>query len=227
MVTRLFFPDFEQLSLIYLQRTPLVQKKRSTLWNFYNEFNPSVASVTVFLMSALYCARFKEIPLNYYFFLGTTLLNRAVDNNDTDLVGYLIRNGADVNKPVNGINPIHKSIIQKKTDILRLLLTSSTNADVSIQMVSNGNSPLHLAIEKCDLETVNILLQYGSDTTLKNRHGDTALHVAAKIAFAESFRLLVEHGANVSLINSKGETALDIASRQKGFEGSNFVEWLS
>lgn len=159
-------------------------------------------------------------------FLGTTLLNRAVDNNNTDLVRYLLRNEADVNKTVNGINPIHKSIIQRKTEILRLLLSGKA-PNINIQIVSNESTPLHLAIEKCDLEVVKILIHHGSDTTLKNRHGDTALHVAAKIGFAESFRLLVEHGANVSLMNNKGETALDIACRQKGFEGSSFIQWLS
>ena len=154
------------------------------------------------------------------------MLNRAVDNNNSSLINYLLRNGGDVNKTVNGINAIHKSILQKKPHILRLLIIGAgTHADVSI-LASNGNSPLHMTVEKCNLEMTRILLEHGADTTLKNRQGDTALHMAAKVSFVDSFRLLVEHGANVTLVNSKGETALDIAAAQNGFEGTSFVQWL-
>jgi len=155
---------------------------------------------------------------------GTTLLNRAVNNTNVGLVRYLLRNGADVNKQVNGLNPIHKTILQNKMELFQLLIEHE--ADIN-QPVSNGNSPLHLALEKRNLQMAEVLIRSGADTMLKNRQGDTPLHLAAKVSFAESFCLLVEHGANVHVVNREGKTALDIASEQKGFEGTSFIEWLS
>ena len=81
----------------------------------------------------------------------------------------------------------------------------------------NGVSTLHSATRYCDLEMVQVLLDYGVDVNAKNDWGNTPLNYALKyghkIVDPNVVRLLLDHGADPNLQANDGLTPLYRASR--------------
>ena len=65
--------------------------------------------------------------------------------------------------------------------------------------------------ERITLDSVNLLLELGSDVNAVNETGDTALHAAAANRFNSVIQLLAERGANLEAKNKRGLTPLQIA----------------
>lgn len=68
---------------------------------------------------------------------------------------------------------------------------------------SNGDSLLHLAVQRGDVRSVELLLSAGMDVDQVGDMGNTPLHHAQTEAMAE---LLLRHGATVGVQNEFGET---------------------
>jgi ankyrin repeat protein len=69
-----------------------------------------------------------------------------------------------------------------------------------------NNTPLAIAIQKGDVETVKKFIEYGTDVNEKS-NGMTPLMIAARYNRADIIRLLLEKGANVKASDEKGLTA--------------------
>lgn len=57
---------------------------------------------------------------------------------------------------------------------------ASYNCDLNIADQS-GDTALHMAVSRCDLQMTRLLLCLGADPNLKNKHGDTPRHLASKL----------------------------------------------
>lgn len=57
---------------------------------------------------------------------------------------------------------------------------SSYNCDLNVADRS-GDTALHLAVSRRDLQMTRLLLCLGADPNVKNKHGDTPRHLAAKL----------------------------------------------
>lgn len=62
-----------------------------------------------------------------------------------------------------------------------------------------GNSPLHVACVRGDLEEVVALLEAGANPNLKGEHGCTPLHDAVQQEHPEVVKLLLEKGASPTI----------------------------
>jgi ankyrin repeat protein len=78
-----------------------------------------------------------------------------------------------------------------------------------------GDTALHIATRKRELDWVGYLLKKGADPNIGDTKGDTALIVAARIGFDEAADYMVRLGAKVDATNRRGETALIIAVQQR------------
>lgn len=78
-----------------------------------------------------------------------------------------------------------------------------------------GDTALHIATRKRELDWVGYLLKKGADPNIGDIKGDTALIVAARIGFDEAADYMVRLGAKVDATNRRGETALIIAVQQR------------
>jgi ankyrin repeat protein len=68
---------------------------------------------------------------------------------------------------------------------------------------SNGDSLLHVATQRGDKRTIELLLQAGVDVNRPGDMGNTALHYARTGDIAQ---VLLSHGASTEVLNEFGKT---------------------
>lgn len=75
----------------------------------------------------------------------------------------------------------------------------------------DGDTALHIATRKRELDWVGYLLKKGADPNVIDANGDTALMIASRIGFEEAAGWMIQLGAKVDTPNRRGETALAVA----------------
>ena len=87
----------------------------------------------------------------------STALTHAVINNRTDVVRYLLNNGADVNKQNRlGWTALHWASLMNYTDVM-ILLQHGARKDIKDKY---GNTPIDLARPCNHKEAIDLLEQY-------------------------------------------------------------------
>lgn len=79
-------------------------------------------------------------------------------------------------------------------------------------MNKDGDTALHLAAMKDDLNTVKYLVEKGVEVDVKNKYGATPLHVASIRGNLEIAQFLLDHGADVNAQVVNGLTPLNWAT---------------
>jgi ankyrin repeat protein len=79
-----------------------------------------------------------------------------------------------------------------------------------------GDTLLHQAVEKGDVEEARALLEQGVDVDVRNKEEYTPLHTAALNGQAEVSKLLLEKGADVQARNAYGSRPIDLVFEEKG-----------
>ncbi|KAJ8668902.1 hypothetical protein QAD02_000161 [Eretmocerus hayati] len=143
---------------------------------------------------------------------GWTCLHCAVLNEDSDLVRFLLSAGAKPNhQNVKGEPPLHLAIRSGRTDFVQLLI----DAGAEVYYYNNKASyydlprtPFHVAIDKCNVEMLNLLLDNVGDL-MKNRpkHIDQTVESSVLCAAARArcnkipiLKALLDHGANIHMV---------------------------
>ena len=89
---------------------------------------------------------------------GWTALFRAACYNRTDVVRYLLNNGANVNKQDSlGWTVLHHASRMNQTDVMRILLEHGARKDIKDKY---GNTPIDLARPCNHKEAIDLLEQY-------------------------------------------------------------------
>lgn len=110
---------------------------------------------------------------------GHTPLLVAARDAHTDIVGELIKAGADVTV-VDWVfkgSPIHKATYNGNPEILKLIL-DAPNVDIDVQGPINGYTPIHDALWHGYIDCTEILLEAGARLDLKGHDGKRPLEVA-------------------------------------------------
>ena len=112
--------------------------------------------------------------------------------------------------------------------LILLILFSLVINDFSVNAQDyRQRTPLHLAAEKGEFETVRLLIENGSDVNAKDMDGYTPLHVASQTKSAwkpsgkgnfDVIKLLVMNGADVNAKNRYGDTPLYSAIESRKLE---------
>lgn len=144
---------------------------------------------------------------------GLSPLFVASDFGYSDIVKFLLENGANVEQRSNGSTPLLISIQKGHVGIARLLLEHGAQVDISDP---KGITPLMLAAQNGLVEIVTLLVEKKSNVNLLTADKTTALFVAAQNGYSEVLKILLESGANPNLPRNDGATALMI-SAQKGY----------
>uniref|UniRef100_A0A3Q4HSQ2 BCL3 transcription coactivator n=1 Tax=Neolamprologus brichardi TaxID=32507 RepID=A0A3Q4HSQ2_NEOBR len=114
-------------------------------------------------------------------FDGLSPLHLAVLQGRKDLARMLLDAGADINAMdiKSGQSPLMHAVESNNADMVHFLIEvmNLCGCDVNSQSYS-GNTALHSACGRGQVETVRLLLKSGADSSLKNYHNDTPVMVA-------------------------------------------------
>lgn len=127
---------------------------------------------------------------------GMTPLAWAVCTGDLDMVEFLLDMGAIANtQNRQGYSPLHFSVEQKDSRILKRLLKEK-DVQANVNVVDEGNySPLYIAAEIGDVEKVIALLKCKADPNLKGKTGKycNAVEIAIYRGHADVLQAIVEN----------------------------------
>ena len=124
---------------------------------------------------------------------GLTALHVAVENENLEIIRFLLNRGANVNAKTKSrrtpIMMIEGGDEENALEIFKLL--TEKGADVNV-LNEDKETPLMVACEDDNLELVKILLEAGANPNLKNEDGETAMQLTDSDEIKE---LLKKYGA--------------------------------
>jgi len=143
---------------------------------------------------------------------GMTALHWAVNNDDAELAGLLVRSRANVNATNRyGVPPLSTACTNGNAALVRLLLDAGANANASLP---GGETVLMTAARVGSLEAVKALLARGANPNAQERRDQTALMWAAAEGHATVVRALIEAGSTINATLPSGFTPLFFAVRE-------------
>ena len=108
--------------------------------------------------------------------LGGTALTTAVFCSQEEVVGFLLKCGADANRrDANGIPPLHDAALNGAAGIARLLIRHGARVDAADIL---RRTALHYAAAEGRIEVAGVLLASGADAEAMDLNGQTPLDVA-------------------------------------------------
>ncbi len=162
---------------------------------------------------------------------GQSALSMAVSNNSSKVIDFLLTKGCDVHlKDTKGntlafylVNTFEKSDEKSFEKKLKILIDRGLSMN---QNQSDGNSLLHIAVKKNNLELLRRLSQFGIDINALNNSGYTVLHLASMMAKDESIiKYLLNEGADKNIKTEFDETAFTLAQENELLKNKN-IEYL-
>ena len=154
---------------------------------------------------------------------GTTPLHAACRNDASDLVRFLLKEGASAHaKTNNGFTPLHFVYCKKHSNHtynatkMAVIVKIMVEHDVDVNArTDDGYTALHYSTARSKGERTGeltqILLNAGANPRVRTKKGMTPLHFAAWNGIADSARLLMDAGAEISFLDARDKTPLDDA----------------
>uniref|UniRef100_A0A4X2LGN5 BCL3 transcription coactivator n=1 Tax=Vombatus ursinus TaxID=29139 RepID=A0A4X2LGN5_VOMUR len=163
--------------------------------------------------------------LDVYNNLRQTPLHLAVITTLPSVVRLLVSKGANpMALDRNGQTAAHLACEHRSSSCLRALLETSAPGVLSLEARNyEGLTPLHVAVNTEDRETVLLLLDRGADidavhganVNAQMYSGSSALHSASGRGLLPLVRTLVRSGADSSLKNCHNDTPLMVARNRR------------
>ncbi|KAM5464425.1 hypothetical protein MauCBS54593_006938 [Microsporum audouinii] len=175
-------------------------------------------------------------PVDRRIFPKLPSLHTAIIEGCEGIVELLLSLGADPNQKHKGISPLNYAISKGAMQIVRILLSkgadisgghvdilaeevdTSEEEDVSVEEEESLDPPLILAVEKCHLGLVTLLLNEGADINIRSRKNYGVLETAAwhncgvflecECECETIIRLLIDKGVDVSACSRHGGSSL-------------------
>ena len=140
---------------------------------------------------------------------GANLLMNYLDKksntvNEIPILKLLIERGANVNHQKEDGESVLMVRLKEK-EIFEFLIAEK--ADLNLRN-KDGNTLLHIAIEKKDIELVKYLLEKNANVNIQNFMGDTPLMQAIYFDQTEIIGLILEKKPDLNLKDREGMTAL-------------------
>ena len=148
-----------------------------------------------------------------------SILFEAIDQNDMQKAKKVIEKNPSVllETDQNKCTPLIHAIMKKSTDVAKLIIR---NSDVQgIEYECTGKTPIHFAVETCQLQIVRSLIEKGCNIEFVNKNNQkTPFFVACERGFKEIAELLIENEADINALSQNGNTALHIAAQNSLYD---------
>jgi len=139
---------------------------------------------------------------------GNTLAMIAARNGNADLLGFLLKNNANILKRNRyGDTAIMLAVVKGRIEIVRQLLDANTEIN------NTGWNPLHYAAYGGHAEIVRLLVAKGADLDVQAPNGQTALMLAANADHLETVKILIDADADMDAEDYQGNTAIMLAEK--------------
>lgn len=170
-----------------------------------------------------------DVLVNHYFSPDKPkAVNDLFAKFDAEIIDELIKYGADVDDSKVDIigkyplgSPLLAAIKRENMPVVVKLLEHG--ADVNI-CDDNGNTPLHVAIDKNRIDIVKKLLEVsGVDVEMRNDAGDAPIHRAVSCKNDFALDALINAGADVNIKDAVGDTPLHRAINFGNLEMVNML----
>ncbi len=139
--------------------------------------------------------------------LDTTSLWEAIEYNNVTIVQHFIDEGFYMKPKVkDGMAPIVQAVFNNSNDVAKLLLENGVDVNYSF----DSRPMITIAAMFSQLETVELLLNYGAKVNDVDGSGVTPLMFAAREGNVEMVTYLLEQGANKTLREITYQTAEDM-----------------
>ena len=118
----------------------------------------------------------------------------------------------------NSNTPFGLALLEEHKDVCKLLLEKEPTLLNKIANLELGEYPIHIASKGEDIDIFKMLLQKGSNITVKNKEGFSPIHLAAQEGNLEIVKLLINKLPSVVKDrNKRGQTPLHIAAEFKKY----------
>jgi TPR repeat protein len=163
----------------------------------------------------------KGFNINTYNCAGDTLLSKAIEYGKTDVVNFLISQGANINDTYSGQTLLHLAIKKGNIKIFKILI----NNGIDIHKKNfRGMTPLAYASFIGEPKMVKILIEHRAKVNIVNNDdflypkGMTPLLYAASQSNPKVVKILLDNGANIYSKNADGKTAIDYVTREYNYQ---------
>ena len=185
----------------YIDELPITlalceNKKKVINWlisknvNLNNKDNPAI------LMASANCdsetIKFlieKGANVNAKHKIGKTALNDALYNNNYDAISVLIENGYNLKN--DGVS-FRQAVSNKQYKAIKLFLDYGVDVNFckSDMVYPYNSTPVHIAAQNNDLETLKLLIKKGADVMIKDKYGERPFNCAVDNKNAEMIALI-------------------------------------
>lgn len=142
---------------------------------------------------------------------GSTPLMLAAADGQKDLLKYIIKKGADVNKAnTYGNTALHYTAWESKTEMFKLLVEQGAKLNVEN---SRGQNPLHYSCMGGSLDIFNYCISKGMDINKKCDDGSNLIHWAALGGNLDIFKYLESKGMDYRTKDADGSFPISWAAR--------------
>ena len=141
---------------------------------------------------------------------GETALFAAVERNNMELVEYLIKNNANIDRAdSNGTSPLHVASRAGNLRLVEYLIGKGATVDSTD---SDGATPLHESAAAGHFDVFRHLIIKGANTESKTISGWIPLHHAARFGHTRLVSTLLYRGSPMYLRNDDGNSIFDLAT---------------
>lgn len=142
---------------------------------------------------------------------GMTPLMEAIRAPSPEALKLLVKSKVDLEKKDSKGSTILAWAVDMKIDLKYVVMLVNAGADVNTQN-HEGETPLMIATQTRELETMNFLIRSGAKLDIQDKDGDTALTRAVTDSSDPAVvTTLIKSGANLRMKNAEGKTAIIIA----------------
>ena len=181
---------------------------------FMNAANSNSLEVIKFLSASVKDINLKDKK-------GRSALVMAVNRNSLDVVEFLLEKGADIHitdldKNTLSYYLVNNFSVKKPKGFENKLKLLEKNGLVVHQAQSSGNTLLHIATERNNLDLLKRLASFNIDVSIKNNEGLTALQIGAmKAKDTKILQYLIHIGADKNVKTTFNETVYELASENE------------
>lgn len=145
---------------------------------------------------------------------GDSLIEYAINKNDTDMIQTLVEGGANLNTAgISGYTPLMSAAAETLENIVRIFLTKK---DINLNAINrNGDTALHITAETGNIPIIKMLIENKANINSQNFSGYTPLHIAVENNNLEAASELINAKANLLIRTDSGKLPLNIAIDKK------------